>query len=289
MINAMTVDVEDYFHVSALAGVIKRSDWDRLEFRADASTRRLLDMFDSASVKATFFVLGWVANKAPDLIREIARRGHELACHGWSHELVYNQQRTVFREEAARCKKLVEDLTGLPVRGYRAASYSITSRSLWALDDLIDLGFSYDSSIFPIRHDRYGIPDASRTPGPVSAPSGRQIVEFPLSTARVFGQCIPCSGGGYFRILPFWLTRRLLNRVNHGDRLPFIFYLHPWEIDSEQQRFTASWLSNFRHYTNLSVCAERLELLLKLFRFGTAAESLESLGLLQSEHRSTRE
>lgn len=280
MINAMTVDVEDYFHVSALAGVIRRSDWSRMEFRADASTRRLLDMFDAASIKATFFVLGWVADKVPELIREIASRGHELACHGWSHELVYNQQRAVFREEAARCKALLEDLTGQPVRGYRAASYSITGQSLWALDDLIELGFAYDSSIFPIRHDRYGIPDAPRTPGPIRSPSGRQIIEFPLSTARVLGQSIPCSGGGYFRLLPFSLTRTLLSRVNARDGMPFIFYLHPWEIDPGQPRFNASWLSRFRHYTNLAVCAERLERLLKLYRFGTAAASLEDLGLL---------
>lgn len=249
-----------------------------MEFRADASTRLVLDMFDAASIKATFFVLGWVADKAPALIRDIARRGHEIACHGWSHQLVYRQERAVFREEAARCKALLEDLTGQPVLGYRAASYSITAKSMWALDDLIDLGFQYDSSIFPVRHDRYGIPGAGREPGMVRAPSGREILEFPLTTAKMFGQRVPCSGGGYFRLLPFSLTKYLLTRVNQKDGLPFIFYLHPWEVDPQQPRVKASWLSTFRHYNNLDVCADRLERLLRLYQFGTVAEVLKGRG-----------
>ncbi len=283
MINAMTVDVEDYFHVSALADAIPRSDWSRMEFRADASTRRLLDMFDNASVKATFFVLGWVADRSPALVKEIAARGHEIACHGWSHELVYRQERSVFREEAGRCKKLLEDLTGSPVLGYRAASYSITAQSLWALDDLIDLGFTYDSSIFPIRHDRYGIPGAVPVPGPVAAPSGRTIVEFPLSTAELLGQRLPCSGGGYFRIFPYALTRFLLKRVNSSAGLPFIFYLHPWEVDPEQPRVRAGWLSRFRHYTNLDLTEGRLRALMQEFRFAPMKEVLSQLDLLPGQ------
>lgn len=280
MMNAMTVDVEDYFHVSALASSIKRSDWEHLEFRADASTRMLLDLFDGAGIKATFFILGWVADRHPGLIREISERGHEIACHGWSHELVYRQGRAAFREEARRCKALLEDVTGQRVLGYRAASYSVTNESLWALDDLIDLGFAYDSSIFPIRHDRYGIPDASTVPGLVAAPSGRSIVEFPLSTARVLGQRIPCCGGGYFRILPYALTRRLLRRINKVDGLPFIFYLHPWEVDPGQPRIRAGWLSTFRHYTNLGACAGRLRDLVSRFRFGPVKEVLSARDLL---------
>ncbi|MDQ2639194.1 MAG: DUF3473 domain-containing protein [Pseudomonadota bacterium] len=279
MINAMTVDVEDYFHVSALSRAIPRSDWPRMEFRAETSTRRILDMFDTAGVKGTFFVLGWVADRAPGLIREIAARGHEVACHGWSHELVYRQERVVFREEARRCKALLEDIAGQEVLGYRAASYSITKDSMWALDDLIDLGFQYDSSIFPIHHDRYGIPGASREPGLIQAPSGRSIVEFPLTAAELFGQRVPCSGGGYFRLLPFGVTRRLLTRVNQKDGLPFIFYLHPWEIDPDQPRVKAGLLSSFRHYNNLDVCAHRLVRLLDSFEFGTVAQVLQSLGL----------
>lgn len=276
----MTVDVEDYFHVSALSNSIPRSSWPTMELRADSSTRRLLDMFDEASIKATFFVLGWLAEKVPALVKEIARRGHEVACHGWSHELVYAQDRTVFCEEARRCKLLLEDLTGQCVLGYRAASYSITKRSLWALDDLIDLGFVYDSSIFPIRHDRYGIPGADPMPGRVVAPSGRSIVEFPLSTAKVLGQRVPCSGGGYFRIFPYPVTRYLLRKVNSNARLPFIFYLHPWEVDPDQPRIRTDWLSRFRHYTNLSVCAERLKRLMTEFRFGTVRDVLASIRLL---------
>lgn len=279
-VNAMTVDVEDYFHVSALARAIPRSEWAHLEFRAATSTRLLLDMFDTASTKATFFVLGWVADQDPGLVREIARRGHEVACHGWSHELVYRQERQTFREEARRCKSLLEDITGQQVHGYRAASYSITTKSLWALDDLIDLGFTYDSSIFPIRHDTYGIPDAGREPALIAAPSGRTIVEFPLSTARLLGQRIPCSGGGYFRIFPYAFTRHLLHKVNQCDGLPFIFYLHPWEVDPGQPRIRAGWLSTFRHYTNLSVCADRLGRLLAEFRFATARQVLAGRELL---------
>lgn len=283
VLNAMTVDVEDYFHVSALADAISPTEWPNMEFRADASTNRLLDMFDQASISATFFVLGWVADRHPGLVREIARRGHEIACHGWSHQLVYDQDRATFREEAGSSKALLEDITGKPVRGYRAASYSITEKSLWALDDLIDLGFEYDSSIFPIRHDRYGIPSATRAPGPVAAPSGRQIVEFPLTTAGLLGQRIPCSGGGYFRLLPFGLTKYLLRRVLEKDRLPFIFYLHPWEIDPDQPRVKTNWLSRFRHYTNLDLCAKRLEQLLQLHRFGTVVQVLREQRLLSIE------
>ena len=263
----MTVDVEDYFHVSALARVISRDDWATMEFRAEQSTRRILDLFDAASIKATFFILGWVADRSPELIREISNRGHEIACHGWSHQLVYKQERETFRSEADRCKKLLEDICGRRVRGYRAASYSITANSMWALDDLIDLGFDYDSSVFPIRHDRYGIPDAKPSPGAIRAPSGREIVEFPLSTANVGGRRIPCCGGGYFRLIPYPISKWLLASINGKQRLPFIFYLHPWEIDPEQPRFDAGRVSNFRHYTNLDVCEARLKRLIGEFSF----------------------
>ncbi|MEZ5499003.1 MAG: DUF3473 domain-containing protein [Steroidobacteraceae bacterium] len=282
LVNAMTVDVEDYFHVSALANAIDRQDWSSMELRAEASTRALLELFSAHEVKATFFVLGWMAERSPALVREIANEGHEIACHGWSHRLVYEQSRQEFRDEALRCKQLLEDLTGTKVLGYRAASYSITRASLWALDDLIDLGFVYDSSIFPIRHDRYGIPDANRAPGPVVAPSGRPIVEFPLTTAKLGGLRVPCSGGGYFRLLPYWFTRNMLRRVNTRDALPFIFYLHPWEIDAGQPRFDAGWLSNYRHYTNLKACKQRLETLLGQFSFARVDRVLENLGLIAS-------
>ncbi len=278
----MTVDVEDYFHVAALSKVISPSDWSMMEFRADRSTHLILDLFDAASIKATFFVLGWVADKDPGLIREIARRGHEIGCHGWSHQLVYEQSREVFREEARRSKALLEDLSGKRIRGYRAASYSITAQSLWALDELIDLGFEYDSSIFPIRHDRYGIPGARVHPGEVRAPSGRSIVEFPLSTAHVAGKRVPCCGGGYFRLIPYRMTRWLLASINREQRVPFIFYLHPWELDPGQPRFEAGWRSKFRHYTNLGACEARLRQLVTDFVFVTVQQVLAELQLFKA-------
>jgi polysaccharide deacetylase family protein (PEP-CTERM system associated) len=274
-VNAMTVDVEDYFHVSALSEVISRKDWSSLEFRAERSTDRLLEMFAEKNVKATFFVLGWVTEKAPALIRRIHAAGHEVACHGLTHELVYRQTPEVFREETRSSKAMLEDTIGAPVVGYRAASYSITAKSLWALDILCDLGFKYDSSIFPIAHDRYGIPGASSRPGPIAAPNGARIVEFPLSTRAVLGVRVPVAGGGYFRLLPYWFTRWALAGVNRVDAIPFVFYLHPWEIDPDQPRVRASLLSRFRHYNNLHKCEARLRNLLDDFRFSTMREVLQ--------------
>jgi polysaccharide deacetylase family protein (PEP-CTERM system associated) len=273
-LNAMTVDVEDYFHVSALSRVIARKDWDGMEFRAERSTDRLLTMFDGKGISATFFVLGWVAQRYPALIRRIHAAGHEVACHGLTHELVYRQTPEVFREETRTSKAMLEDIIGAPVIGYRAASYSITAQSLWALDILCELGFRYDSSIFPIAHDRYGIPGASTRPGPISAPNGQRIVEFPLSTRVVLGVRVPVAGGGYFRLLPYWFTRWALAGVNRHDAMPFVFYLHPWEIDPDQPRVRASLLSRFRHYNNLHKCEHRLRTLLEDFRFATMREVL---------------
>src|SRR5688572_23853728 len=193
----MTVDVEDYFHVSALAETISRKDWATMEYRAEQSTARLLEMFAQYNVQATFFVLGWVTQRSPQLIRRIHAAGHEIACHGLTHELVYRQTPEVFRAETRDSKAMLEDVIGMPVQGYRAASYSITAQSLWALDILCELGFKYDSSIFPIAHDRYGIPGASTRPGTMHAKNGASIVEFPLSTAQLFGRRVPVAGGGY--------------------------------------------------------------------------------------------
>jgi len=273
--NAMTIDVEDYFHVSALANVISRKDWDKLEYRAEKSTERILQLFEDKGVKATFFVLGWVTQRSPQLVRKIHAAGHEVACHGLTHELVYRQTPEVFREETDVSKKLLEDTIGERVLGYRAASYSITRQSLWAIDILCDLGFTYDSSIFPIAHDRYGIPGASTVPGPIKDSRGKSIVEFPLSTVQFMGRRLPCSGGGYFRLLPYGFTRWALRKINKDDNLPFIFYLHPWEVDPGQPKYeNASWLSRFRHYTNLDKCEQRLSSLLDEFRFTTVREVL---------------
>jgi polysaccharide deacetylase family protein (PEP-CTERM system associated) len=279
VMNAMTIDVEDYFHVAALAQSIDRTDWSRLEYRAEENTHRLLDLFAEFDVKATFFVLGWVARRSPLLVRAIHAAGHEVASHGMSHQLVYNQTLTEFAEETREAKGMLEQIIGAPVLGYRASTYSITNRSLWALDVLLDAGFIYDSSIFPIRHDLYGIPGAPTTPGPIQTPLGREIVEFPMSTAKFFGLTIPVSGGGYFRLLPYWLTRYGLRQLNRETK-PFVFYLHPWEVDPLQPRVRTSLKSRMRHYTNLHKTESRLRRLLGEFRFEPVREVLRSRNLL---------
>ena len=278
--NALTVDVEDYFHVAALAPNISRDSWTSRESRVVGNTRKILDIFQGFGVRGTFFVLGWVAERYPQLVKEIAVGGHEVACHGYSHKLVYEQSPKEFHEETVRSKKLLEDITGSAVLGYRAASYSIVRESLWAIDILADLGFAYDSSIFPVHHDRYGIPDAKRVPHRMSTPAGKTIVEWPLATAGILGFRLPVAGGGYFRLLPYWLSRWGLASINRREGQPFIFYLHPWEIDPGQPRVQASPLSRFRHYTNLEKCEGRLRRLIGEFRFGTAKDCLTQLGLL---------
>lgn len=279
--NALTVDVEDYFHVSAFADSIDHRDWGSHPLRVEKNTRRLLDMFDQHSVKATFFVLGWVAERTNGLVREIAARGHEIASHGYSHQLVYNQSPDVFRDETIRSKNILEDITQAKVRGYRAASYSITKQSLWALDILVEAGFEYDSSIFPVRHDRYGIPDAPEYPYRLKTPQGYSLIEFPLSTAKIFHYRLPIAGGGYFRLYPYWLSRAGLQQINYRKK-PFIFYLHPWEIDPGQPRISAGWLSRFRHYNNLNKCESRLGKLLTEFSFNTVEDVLQQEGLGQA-------
>ena len=281
--NAMSVDVEDYFHVAALSEAISRDDWDSMNARVDANTRRLLDLFDRSQTSATFFVLGWVAERHPALVREIHDRGHEVACHGFSHKLVYQQTPAEFREETRKSRSILEDLTGQPVEGYRAASYSITPQSLWALDILCEEGFVYDSSIFPVRHDLYGMPGAERFPHMLRAPNGAEIAEFPPSTARLFGQNLPAAGGGYFRLYPYPLSRWLIRRVNETEKQPTVFYLHPWEVDPDQPQVDVGWRSRFRHYNNLGKCEARLGRLLEDFRFGTVKSVLESKGLIASE------
>lgn len=280
--NAMTVDVEDYFHVSAFAKSIDRSDWDSQPLRVEKNTRRLLDQFDEHGIKSTFFVLGWVAERAGSLVREIADRGHEVACHGYSHQLVYNQSPEIFREETVRSKQILEDIIQAPVHGYRAASYSITKRSRWALDILAEAGFEYDSSIFPVHHDLYGMPDSPNHPYRLKTQTGKPLVEFPLSTARVFGYRLPVAGGGYFRLYPYTLTKLGLGQINRDNR-PFIFYLHPWEIDPDQPKVSTTWLSRFRHYRNLDKCEFRLTRLMSDFSFGTVREVLDDLGLVHGQ------
>ncbi len=279
--NAMTVDVEDYFHVSAFANVIDPADWDRYECRVEKNTGRLLELFDRRGIRATFFVLGWVARRYPALVQNIAAAGHEIACHGLTHKLVYDQTPGEFLEETRTAKTILEDIIQTPVHGYRAASYSITGDSIWAIDILAELGFSYDSSIFPIRHDRYGIPGALRGPHRIRGKGSSSLIEFPLSTVDFRLARLPVSGGGYFRLLPYFVTRAALASINRSEGMPFIFYLHPWEIDPGQPRVQAGRLSRFRHYNNLDKCEARLCKLLDEFSFGTVRQSLGELGLWQ--------
>jgi polysaccharide deacetylase family protein (PEP-CTERM system associated) len=264
--NYLTVDVEDYFHVSAFEDIVGVDNWGSYTPRVVNNTQQILSLFDKHDVKATFFVLGWVAEKFPELVKEIDRKGHEIGCHSYFHRLVYNLSPAEFKKDTQEAKDILEQIIGRKVLGYRAPSYSITKRSLWALDILEELGFHYDSSIFPIYHDRYGMPDAPRFS---YKHSGHNLVEYPISTALIFGRKVPVAGGGYFRLFPYWFTRMALKRINKREKQPFIFYLHPWEIDPEQPRMqNAGPVSRFRHYNNLGKTFTRMENLLKDFSFG---------------------
>jgi polysaccharide deacetylase family protein (PEP-CTERM system associated) len=261
--NAMTVDVEDYFQVQAFAHCINRNDWDIFPRRVDLNTNRILDLFDAAGVKATFFTLGWVAQRFPALVRRIVADGHELASHGWDHTRADTQQPEAFRADVNRTRTLLEDTGGTAVRGYRAATFSIGASNMWVYPILRQEGYLYSSSINPIRHDLYGMADAPRVP---FRPHADGVIELPMTTVRLFGRNFPCSGGGYFRLLPTVLYRTGLRRVNRHDRQPGIFYFHPWEIDPGQPRVpNTGWKSRLRHYTNLSGMGADIEKLLRDF------------------------
>jgi len=280
VINAFTVDVEDYFQVEGFANAVDRDSWEGFRTRVGGSTSLLLEMLAQHKVRATFFVLGWVARKHPEIVRQIAASGHEVASHGMSHRLIYTQTPAEFRRETRDAKALLEDLAQTPVTGYRAATYSITRRSLWALDILCEEGFLYDSSIFPMRHDRYGIPDAEQSPHVLTTPGGARLVEFPISVLHYGGAKIPVAGGGYFRLFPYRFTRWALRKLN-AQQKEFVFYVHPWEVDPEQPRIEdAAALSRFRHYLNLDRCAARLGRLLRDFEFDTMRSVLAQRNLL---------
>jgi len=265
-VNAMSVDVEDYFQVSALEGHIARDDWAHIPCRVERNTEQVLALFQRRGIRATFFVLGWVAQRYPGLIRSMVAAGHEVASHGWSHVRVTQQDPQSFRSDVERTKKLLEDCAGQAVRGYRAASYSIGRDNLWALQVLHEVGHSYSSSIYPIRHDLYGMPEAPRFP---FRPHGeRGILEIPVTTVAWGERKFPCGGGGYFRLFPYALSRAFLRRVNRSDRKPAVFYFHPWELDPDQPRQRGVGLkTRFRHYLNLDRMERRLEQLLRDFRW----------------------
>lgn len=273
VVNAMTVDVEDYFHVSAFEASVSRAGWSALESRVRRNTERLLDLFAAHDVRATFFVLGWVAERDPGLVRQIAAAGHEIGSHGFGHRLVYDQSPEEFRRDLRQSRAAIEAASGAPIFGYRAPSFSITGRSLWALDIIREEGFIYDASIFPIRHDRYGLPSSPRHVYRIEPEIGA-LWECPGSTVRIAGTNLPVAGGGYFRLLPYAWTRWGISRLNRRERRAAIFYLHPWEIDPDQPRMPASRLSTFRHYRNLRKTEPRLRRLLDEFAFAPLAEVL---------------
>ncbi len=259
----MTVDVEDYFHVSAFEPFIARDAWDQQECRVEGNVDRILELFDAADIKGTFFTLGWVAERFPAMTRRIVEQGHELASHGYEHIRATEQDPQAFSNDVVRTKRILEDASGASVRGYRAATFSIAPKNLWVWDRLSEAGYEYSSSLNPIRHDLYGIPSAPRFP---FKPKGCALIEIPITTVNLLGRNYPSGGGGFFRLLPmpyfFWALRR----VNRRENKPAVFYFHPWEIDPEQPRIAgAGRRARFRHYTNIGVMESRLERLLKAF------------------------
>ena len=270
--NAMTVDVEDYFQVSAFEPYIARDDWDSQECRVERNVDRILALFERHDARATFFTLGWIAERYPAMVRRIVAQGHEIASHGWSHVRVTQQNSEQFRQDVVRTKSLLEDVSGQEIIGYRAASYSIGASNLWALDVLRETGHAYSSSIYPIRHDLYGMPGAPRF---AFRPVDGDFLEFPVTTVRVGGRNLPCGGGGWFRLVPYTGMRWAIGRVNRVDQEPAIFYFHPWEIDPGQPRQRGlDAKTRFRHYLNLDRMTSRLERLLQDFAWGRMDEVL---------------
>lgn len=274
--HVLSIDLEDYFQVEAFADVIDRREWESFPSRVVGNCHRLLDIFDHHQVKATFFVLGWVAKRFPELVREVHDRGHELACHSYWHRKIYSLSPTEFRADTRLAREVIQQAASVAVSGYRAPTWSVTSDSLWALDILAEEGFTYDSSIFPIHHDLYGVPGASRYPWTYASACGKTLLELPPATVPVLGANMPAAGGGYFRILPLSFTEWAFRHFEGADK-SLVFYLHPWEIDPDQPRIRGSLKSRLRHYTNLASTQERLERLLQRYSFQTFAEHIRGL------------
>ncbi|MFA9460954.1 XrtA system polysaccharide deacetylase [Thiohalorhabdus methylotrophus] len=276
--NALTVDVEDYFQVSAFEGHIRREDWDRLPHRVERNTDRILQLFADKGARATFFVLGWVAERYPDLVRRVADNGHEVASHGYSHIRVTDHAPEAFRADVRTTRRLLEEVSGQPVKGYRAASFSIGRDNAWAFDVLQEEGYRYSSSVNPIRHDLYGMPDAPRFAFTANA---QGLIEVPISTVPLAGRNNPCGGGGFFRLLPYPYFRWGMRRINHMEGQPGVFYFHPWEIDPDQPRQRGiGWRTRFRHYVNLHRTEDRLKRLLGDFRW----DRMDRIFLGEEEH-----
>ena len=284
MINALTFDIEEYFHAEAFAGVVRPEEWSGLESRVGAATLRLLDILEEVRTSATFFVLGWVAERQPRLVRAIAERGHEVACHGYGHQMITRLSRSQFAEDVRRGKTAVEDAAGAEVIGYRAPTFSVVRETLWSLEVLVEAGFRYDSSIFPIVHDRYGMPDAPRFPHRVAAGPGTAIAEFPPSTVNRLRWRFPVAGGGYFRLAPYAVTGWAIRHLNTREGQPAMVYLHPWDIDAGQPRLPLGRLARFRHSVNAGpATVAKLRRLLRDFQFGPVRHVLASTGVMASE------
>ena len=266
----MTVDVEDYFQVSAFDKHISREDWDNIPCRIPANVDRILNTFESENVKATFFVLGWVAKRFPGVVRDIGESGHEIASHGDDHSRVGNQSPAQFRNDVETTKNRLEDVSGAPISGYRAPSFSIGRETFWAHEVLSEVGYSYSSSVYPIQHDHYGLPDAPRFPFRTNQ---NGLLEIPMSSVRMFGRNWPCAGGGYFRLLPLAYSKWATARINKKERMPAVFYFHPWELDANQPRIEGlPAKTKFRHYVNLDSFENRLIRMLRYFRWGRMDE-----------------
>lgn len=272
--NAMSVDVEDYFQVQALTGAFPRQAWDDIPLRVAQNTQTIIDLFDRHGVKATFFTLGWIAERIPETIRRIVEGGHELAAHGYEHRRIFEQTPDEFRHDIRRTKEILENIGGTQVRGYRAATFSISRASLWAYDILAEEGYTYSSSVYPIRHDLYGMPDAPRFPFWVGDEGGMR--EYPITTVQLGGRNFPGGGGGYFRLAPYDISKAIITRTNRRDRQPFMFYFHPWEVDPDQPRpGNVALKSRLRHYTNLKVMEAKLNRLLSDFKWDRVDRTFE--------------
>lgn len=264
--NALSVDVEDYFQVQALAGVYAPDDWDRCELRVERNTEAILETFGNAGVRATFFTLGWIAERRPALVRRIVEQGHELASHGYRHARVDSQTPEAFRDDVRRTRRLLEDISGVPVRGYRAATFSVGPHTPWAWRVLEEEGYAYSSSVYPVQRDYYGFRDAPRHP--YRPPGAERLLEIPIATVRLGGRNWPCGGGGYFRLLPYGVSEAAIARMNRVDGLPAVFYIHPWEVDPDQPRpANVPLKSRLRHYVNLARTRRRLARLARSFRW----------------------
>jgi polysaccharide deacetylase family protein (PEP-CTERM system associated) len=274
--HVLSVDVEDYYMVEAFAKSVRRDEWGKWPSRVVESTLRTLDLFDRHKVKATFFFVGWVAERFPELVREVHLRGHELACHSYWHRTVYSLTPGQFRTDTRAAVRAIEDAAGVKVYGYRAPSWSITKNCMWALDILSEEGFTYDSSIYPIRHDLYGVPGAQRFPYTRSCANGCALKEFPPATLRILGQNLPAAGGGYLRIFPLAYTHWTFRKFEETYRQSVVVYLHPWELDPEQPRIRDTLKSRLRHYTNIRGMKGRLDSILSRYQFGTFNEAIKA-------------